>query len=85
LITPNWAIFAWEGRSEPPGMATGSRPDATIAPPDDATLIWYSDGVVERRDVDITDGMNTLAFGGGPATRQQPPNVVPNHPHRADP
>jgi len=49
------------GRSQPLQLASRPRVDATIAVPDGAMLVWYSDGLLERRDEVIDVGLDRLA------------------------
>src|SRR3954451_24099187 len=49
------------GRSRPLAAATGPRADATVDVPPGSVLLWYSDGLVERRDTDLDAGLDLLA------------------------
>ena len=58
--------YLWEARSAPLPITRGSRPYAAITVPPESTLIWYSDGLIERRhrDIDVgLDRLSTLAAG----------------------
>jgi serine phosphatase RsbU (regulator of sigma subunit) len=49
LVADGHAIYLNEGRSAPLGFKDGPRPEAQLAAPYGAMLIWYSDGLIERR------------------------------------
>jgi integral membrane sensor domain MASE1 len=63
-----------EGRSTPLGVTNLSRVDAVVHVPPASTLVWYSDGLVERRGEDIDVGLARLVT----ATRAQPPQQQPD-------
>ncbi|BCB90775.1 SpoIIE family protein phosphatase [Phytohabitans suffuscus] len=50
-----------EGRSQPLQLSARARAEATITVPDGAMLVWYSDGLLERRDEVIDVGLDRLA------------------------
>jgi phosphoserine phosphatase RsbU/P len=56
------ACFAWEGRSPPLNSfpLSGERPEACVALRRGATLLMYTDGLIERRDRPQDDGMSVL-------------------------
>src|SRR5205823_393917 len=63
------------GRSEPIGAAiTPRRLSAEVIVPVDSLLIWYSDGLIERRDEDLDTGLARLAAAAAglplPRTRE---------------
>ncbi|MCV2490594.1 SpoIIE family protein phosphatase [Geodermatophilus sp. YIM 151500] len=61
LVSGGRAEFLPAGRSLPLAMAEGPRPDARLVVPPEALLVWYSDGLVERRGSDLDDGLDRLA------------------------
>jgi serine phosphatase RsbU (regulator of sigma subunit) len=61
LVVDHEAEFLMGGRSTPLGVGEGRRPEATVVVPAGAMLLWYSDGLVERRHSDIDAGMDRLA------------------------
>jgi serine phosphatase RsbU (regulator of sigma subunit)/integral membrane sensor domain MASE1 len=61
LVTDHHAQFLTGGRSRPLAAAAKPRPEATVDVPPGSMLIWYSDGLVERRDSDLDAGMARLA------------------------
>ena len=55
--------YLWEGRSQPLdafGASAAPRPEATCTLPPGSTLMLYTDGLVERRDRPIDQGMEEL-------------------------
>jgi serine phosphatase RsbU (regulator of sigma subunit)/integral membrane sensor domain MASE1 len=61
LVTDHHAQFLTGGRSRPLAAAAGRRSEATVDIPPGSMLLWYSDGLVERRDADLDVGLNRLA------------------------
>ncbi|MGR6967400.1 PP2C family protein-serine/threonine phosphatase [Geodermatophilus sp. URMC 61] len=61
LVTDHHAEFLGGGRSRPLGAAAGPRPEAATDVPPGSLLLWYSDGLVERRDADLDVGLARLA------------------------
>jgi serine phosphatase RsbU (regulator of sigma subunit)/integral membrane sensor domain MASE1 len=61
LVTGHSARFLTGGRSRPLAAASGPRPEDTVVVPPGSMLLWYSDGLVERRDADLDTGMDRLA------------------------
>jgi serine phosphatase RsbU (regulator of sigma subunit)/integral membrane sensor domain MASE1 len=61
LVTDHHAEFLSGGRSRPLAAAAGPRVEATVDIPPGSMLLWYSDGLVERRDDDLDTGMDRLA------------------------
>uniref|UniRef100_UPI0028E59A90 PP2C family protein-serine/threonine phosphatase n=1 Tax=uncultured Cellulomonas sp. TaxID=189682 RepID=UPI0028E59A90 len=55
--------FLWHGRSTPLGVGTGRTEASTTLDPQDLLLL-YTDGLVERRDRPLLDGLETLAQAG---------------------
>ncbi|MGY1633509.1 SpoIIE family protein phosphatase [Geodermatophilus sp. SYSU D01186] len=60
LVTDHHARFLTGGRSRPLGAADEPRPEATVDVPPGSMLLWYSDGLVERRDADLDTGLSRL-------------------------
>ncbi len=57
------AVLLWDGRSTPLGAHFGAaaRPEASTTLADGALLVLYTDGLVERRDQPIDEGIDALA------------------------
>jgi hypothetical protein len=53
--------FLWEGRSTPLGVGAGPRVDATTTLEPHDLLVLYTDGLVERRDRPLGDGLEMFA------------------------
>jgi serine phosphatase RsbU (regulator of sigma subunit) len=66
--------FLWAGRSTPLGL--GARRNEAVArlDPDDL-LVLYTDGLVERRDRSLREGLDTLAAAGA-GLRQSPVSAL---------
>ncbi|RBY91151.1 SpoIIE family protein phosphatase [Blastococcus sp. TF02A-30] len=61
VVTDRHAEYLAGGRSRPIATEHRPRPEASAEIPAGAMLIWYSDGLVERRDEDIDVGLERLA------------------------
>jgi PAS domain S-box-containing protein len=65
LVVGGQARYLEDGRSMPIGLGGGRsgprRAQAEVAVPPGAMLLWYSDGLVERRDMPIDAGLRQLA------------------------
>jgi serine phosphatase RsbU (regulator of sigma subunit) len=61
LVTDHRARYLQGGRSTPLAVATGPRTEAEETVPPGSMLVWYSDGLVERRGSDLDTGMGRLA------------------------
>ncbi|MGY1808156.1 SpoIIE family protein phosphatase [Blastococcus sp. SYSU D00669] len=61
LVTDHRAEFLPGGRSRPLAVQTAARTEAEVDVPPGAVLIWYSDGLVERRGADLDAGLGRLA------------------------
>jgi anti-sigma regulatory factor (Ser/Thr protein kinase) len=61
LVTSQDPTYLLGGRSQPLGYATGRRPQAELRLPGESTLVWYSDGLVERRRQPLDDGLGQLS------------------------
>ena len=74
LCAGGQARFLPDGRSQPLGAATGGRPERETPIPPGSILLWYSDGLVERRGESLQTGLARLADlaatvpGDNPAT-----------------
>ena len=55
--------FLWDGRSTPLGIGSG-RTEASAALDPGDLLVLYTDGLVERRDRSLLDGLEVLATAG---------------------
>ncbi len=60
LVTGHRARWLDDGRSRPLGVASEPRSEAVVVVPPGSMLLWYSDGLVERRDADLDDGLRRL-------------------------
>jgi serine phosphatase RsbU (regulator of sigma subunit)/integral membrane sensor domain MASE1 len=60
LVTDHHARFLTGGRSRPLAAGAGPRSEATVEVPPGSMLLWYSDGLVERRDADLDTGLSHL-------------------------
>ncbi|MGY1712193.1 SpoIIE family protein phosphatase [Geodermatophilus sp. SYSU D00758] len=61
LVADGRAAFLPDGRSLPLGVLDLPRTEAELTAPAGAMLVWYSDGLVERRDSDLDAGLERLA------------------------
>jgi serine phosphatase RsbU (regulator of sigma subunit) len=61
LVERHRARYLMEGRSTPLAVTDGPRTEAELVVPPGAMLLWYSDGLVERRGSDLDAGMERLA------------------------
>ncbi|WP_117214450.1 SpoIIE family protein phosphatase [Allorhizocola rhizosphaerae] len=68
LVTGQNATYLNGGRSQPLRSIGGAHRQAEQAVPDGAMVVWYSDGLVERRRESIATGLERLAA----ATRHLP-------------
>ena len=60
LVTDHRAHFLAGGRSRPVATDSRPRPEASVAVPPGSMLVWYSDGLLERRDDDLDTGLERL-------------------------
>jgi serine phosphatase RsbU (regulator of sigma subunit)/integral membrane sensor domain MASE1 len=60
LVTEGAAEYLWEGRSMPLGLGQGQRRHSECVVSDRATLVWYTDGLVERQGEHISTNMDRL-------------------------
>ena len=65
LVTDHRAQFLDGGRSRPLGAPAGPRCEDVVVVPPGSMLLWYSDGLVERRDADLDAGLLRLASVAG--------------------
>jgi serine phosphatase RsbU (regulator of sigma subunit) len=61
LVTDRRARYLQGGRSTPLAVTDRPRAEAELAVPPGSMLLWYSDGLVERRDSDLDAGMGLLS------------------------
>jgi GAF domain-containing protein len=61
LVADGHATYLNGGRSAPLGFKDGPRPEATLTVHPGAMLVWYSDGLIERRGEVIDRGLDRLA------------------------
>jgi serine phosphatase RsbU (regulator of sigma subunit)/integral membrane sensor domain MASE1 len=61
LVTEHRAQYLDDGRSRPLGVASEPRSEALVVVPPGSMLLWYSDGLVERRDADLDAGLLRLS------------------------
>jgi serine phosphatase RsbU (regulator of sigma subunit) len=72
LLTADGAEFLWGGRSAPVGVAGADRTEAEHRVPPGSTLIWYTDGLVERNAVPLTVSLDRLAELAAPLHGHDP-------------
>jgi serine phosphatase RsbU (regulator of sigma subunit)/integral membrane sensor domain MASE1 len=60
LVTDQSAQFLPGGRSQPLGATSEPRHEDAVDIPPGSMLLWYSDGLVERRDSDLDAGLDRL-------------------------
>lgn len=60
LLTPGHAAFLEVPPGPPLGVAVEPRRDHEFVLPDDAMVVWYSDGLIERRHRSLVDGLAEL-------------------------
>jgi serine phosphatase RsbU (regulator of sigma subunit)/integral membrane sensor domain MASE1/anti-sigma regulatory factor (Ser/Thr protein kinase) len=72
LIAGDTVRFLDGGRSQPLRLPTGPRPQTQLEAPPGAMIVWYSDGLVERRHEVIDTGLDRLAKLAGTLTGVEP-------------
>ncbi len=72
LLTADGARFLWGGRSAPVGVAGVDRIEAEQHVPPGSTLIWYTDGLVERVTVPLPESLARLAERAAPLHGHDP-------------
>lgn len=65
LVTGDSADYLWDGRSLPLGVGRAGHGQGQLVVPDDAVLIWFTDGLVERRGEQLTVSLQRLADAAG--------------------
>ncbi|MBG0564849.1 SpoIIE family protein phosphatase [Actinoplanes aureus] len=70
LVTAGHGEYLWDGRSMPVAVEPNSRRDAELVVPADSHLIWYTDGLVERRYESMYAGLDRLAATAGAVVRE---------------
>ncbi|MEU4425187.1 SpoIIE family protein phosphatase [Actinoplanes sp. NPDC024001] len=70
LVTGGEGAFLWEGRSLPVAVGPAPRTAAEVEVPAGSHLIWYTDGLVERRDETMYAGLDRLAATAGAVARE---------------
>ncbi|GIE76640.1 hypothetical protein Aph02nite_25900 [Actinoplanes philippinensis] len=65
LVTAGGARFLWEGRSMPLGVGESRWCQGEVVVAEPAVLVWYTDGLVERRGEAVGDAMRRLAEEAG--------------------
>jgi serine phosphatase RsbU (regulator of sigma subunit)/integral membrane sensor domain MASE1 len=61
LVTDGRPVYLSGGRSRPLAVAGEVRGEASLDVPPGALLVWYSDGLIERRGGDLDEGLDRLA------------------------
>jgi serine phosphatase RsbU (regulator of sigma subunit) len=61
LVTGDRANFLWAARCMPIGVQPSGRTQAECVVPPVATLVWYTDGLVERRDESTLAALDSFA------------------------
>jgi phosphoserine phosphatase RsbU/P len=71
------AFYAWEGRSPPldAHMEWSDRPEGSLDLAPDATVVLYTDGLIERHDRPLRTGLDEL-LGGIERRREQSPEAM---------
>ncbi len=72
LLTADGARFLWGGRSAPVGVTGAERVQGECRMPAGSTLIWYTDGLVERESVPLTASLDRLAELAAPLHGHDP-------------
>ena len=75
LLTDDGAEYLWKARSMPVGVDPSDRAQAERTVPAGATLIWYTDGLVERRGVPLRAALDRLAAAAVHLNEQAPEQV----------
>ena len=75
LVTDAGAEFLWDGRSMPVGVRQTARTQAERTVPAGATLVWYTDGLVERREESFETGLDRLAAEAAALSRHEPDSL----------
>jgi serine phosphatase RsbU (regulator of sigma subunit)/integral membrane sensor domain MASE1 len=65
LVTGGDATYLWDGRSLPLGVGPATRGHGQVVVPEDAVLVWFTDGLVERPDENLAVSMRRLADTAG--------------------
>ncbi|MFD1374552.1 SpoIIE family protein phosphatase [Actinoplanes sichuanensis] len=65
LVTRDGATYLWDGRSLPLGVGKPTRRHGRVVVPDDAVLVWFTDGLVERVGEHLGENMQRLADAAG--------------------
>uniref|UniRef100_UPI002740C906 PP2C family protein-serine/threonine phosphatase n=1 Tax=Actinoplanes sp. RD1 TaxID=3064538 RepID=UPI002740C906 len=72
LVTGGEAAYLWDALSEPLPRAAGRRPQAQIVVAPGTMLVWYSDGLVERRTETLDAGLERLRAAAGTIAGRRP-------------
>ncbi len=72
LVTDGTAEYLWDALSEPLPTAAGPRPQAETLVAPGAMLVWYSDGLVERRTETLDAGLDRLRTAAARITDPRP-------------
>jgi serine phosphatase RsbU (regulator of sigma subunit)/integral membrane sensor domain MASE1 len=72
VLSAGRAQFLWGGRSAPIGVVGSSRSQAQCAVTPGSTLIWYTDGLVERDNVPLPVSLDRLADMAAPLNSHDP-------------
>ena len=75
LITDADAEFLWQARSLPVGVDRVPREQATRTVAPGSTLVWFTDGLVERRGMSLRAALDRLAAAAA-RVNDQPPEQV---------
>jgi serine phosphatase RsbU (regulator of sigma subunit) len=75
LVTDAGAEFLWDGRSMPVGVRQTARTQAERTVPAGATLVWYTDGLVERREESFETGLERLAGEAAALSHHEPDSL----------
>jgi serine phosphatase RsbU (regulator of sigma subunit)/integral membrane sensor domain MASE1 len=72
LLSASGAQYLWGGRSAPVGVTGAPRPQAQCVVTTGSTLIWYTDGLVERTSVPLPVSLDRLADVAAPLAGHDP-------------
>lgn len=82
LLTADDAGYLWEGRSAPVGVTGVPRAQAEVVVAAGTTLIWYTDGLVERGATPLPAGLDRLAAAATTMRGHDPDSLCRDLLHR---
>jgi serine phosphatase RsbU (regulator of sigma subunit)/integral membrane sensor domain MASE1 len=72
FVTETAAEYLWDGRSLPMGLGQRERRHSERVMPDNAVLVWYTDGLVEQQGQQMSANMARLADAARTAATTEP-------------